>query len=97
MTEEEGKTLRVLEARVIQIALSYKAMKAKCEELAETVDNKNAAIETLRSQINSLQTDYANLKTAKALTLCDSDAKNAKDTIAKLVREVNKCIALLNV
>lgn len=96
MTEEEGKTLNILEARVIQIALSYKAMKAKCEELARKVEEKNAAIETLQAQISALQADCANLKTAKALSLSDTDAKSAKDTIAKLVREVNKCLALLN-
>ena len=96
MTEEEGKTLKILEARVIQIALSYKDLKAKCEELTQTLKAKDATINTLHQQINTLQTDYNNLRIAKTLTLTNNDTKDARETITHLVREVNKCIALLN-
>ena len=44
-----------------------------------------------------LQSDYANLKIAKMLDICSNDIENAKSRLSKLVREVDKCIALLNV
>ena len=49
------------------------------------------------SQLNSeLQKQYDNLKLAKIISVSDSDLDNAKKRLAKLVRDVDKCIALLN-
>ncbi len=39
---------------------------------------------------------YTNLKTATAISLNGSDVKETKLRLSKLVREVDKCIALLN-
>ena len=86
MTAEEDALLRTLEARVTQVTLEYKALK-----------DKDATIAALHSQIDRLQTDYANLKTAKMIDISSEDMKNAKSRLSKLVREVDKCIALLNV
>ena len=43
-----------------------------------------------------LEVSYTNLKTATAITLNGSDVKETKLRLSKLVREVDKCIALLN-
>ena len=61
------------------------------------MEEKNATIAALHSQVDRLQTDYANLKTAKMIDISREDMKNAKSRLSKLVREVDKCIALLNV
>ncbi len=97
MTAEEGALLRTLEARVTQVALEYKALKDRHAALSRTMEEKDATIAALRSQIDRLQTDYANLKTAKMIDISSEDMKNAKSRLSKLVREVDKCIALLNV
>ena len=39
---------------------------------------------------------YNDLKTATAISLDGSDVKETKQRLTKLVREVDKCIALLN-
>ena len=65
--------------------------------LSRTMEEKDATIAALHSQIDRLQTDYANLKTAKMIDISSEDMKNAKSRLSKLVREVDKCIALLNV
>ena len=90
MTAEEDALLRTLEARVTQVTLEYKALKDRYAALSRT-------IAALHSQIDRLQTDYANLKTAKMIDISSEDMKNAKSRLSKLVREVDKCIALLNV
>ena len=61
------------------------------------MEEKDATIAAQHSQIDRLQTDYANLKTAKMIDISSEDMKNAKSRLSKLVREVDKCIALLNV
>ena len=97
MTAEEDALLRTLEARVTLVTLEYKALKDRYAALSRTMEEKDATIAALHSQIDRLQTDYANLKTAKMIDISSEDMKNAKSRLSKLVREVDKCIALLNV
>ena len=97
MTAEEDALLRTLEARVTQGTLEYKALKDRYAAWSRTMEEKDATITALHSQIDRLQTDYANLKTAKMIDISSEDMKNAKSRLSKLVREVDKCIALLNV
>ena len=97
MTAEEDALLRTLEARVTQVTLEYTALKDRYAALSRTMEEKDATIAALHSQIDRLQTDYANLKTAKMIDISSEDMKNAKSRLSKLVREVDKCIALLNV
>ncbi len=97
MNAEEGTLLRTLEGRVNQLALEYKALKDRYAEQSRVLEEKEQTIGTLRSQVSRLQTDYANLKTAKMLDISSGEMKNAKARVSRLVREVDKCIALLNV
>ena len=97
MTAEEDALLRTLEARVTQVTLEYKALKDRYAALSRTMEEKDTTIAALHSQIDRLQTNYANLKTAKMIDISREDMKNAKSRLSKLVREVDKCIALLNV
>lgn len=97
MTAEENALLRTLEARVTQLALEYKALKGRYNALARTVEEKENAIRSLNEQMGRLQSDYANLKIAKMLDISSNDIENAKSRLSKLVREVDKCIALLDV
>ena len=52
--------------------------------------------EKIQAQYDELEVSYTNLKTATAITLNGSDVKETKLRLSKLVREVDKCIALLN-
>ena len=70
---------------------------AEAPKAKEPTPKKEQTIGTLRSQVSRLQTDYANLKTAKMLDISSGEMKNAKARVSRLVREVDKCIALLNV
>ncbi|MDO5665507.1 MAG: hypothetical protein Q4G63_09660 [Bacteroidia bacterium] len=47
-------------------------------------------------QLNQLKTKYDSLKTARTITAASVDVKLAKNKLSKLVREVDKCINLLN-
>lgn len=97
MTAEEEALLRTLEARVTQVTLDHKALKDRYAALSRAMEEKKAIIDALHSQIDRLQADYANLKTAKMIDISSEDMRNAKSRLSKLVREVDKCIALLNV
>ena len=65
--------------------------------LAEQLQKTEAELTELRVEQEELKAAYESLKIAKMIEISDTDMKNAKSRLSKLVREVNKCIALLNV
>ncbi len=97
MTAEEEALLRELEGRVAQLALDYKDLKGRLADMGRTLREKENTIGTLRARISQLQADYADLKTARIIDISDGELKDTKARLSKLVREVDKCIALLNV
>lgn len=97
MTEDEKKKLNHIEAHVRQLIEKYHALQKENEDLVALVDEKEQAIKELEQQNKGLQQRYDNLKLARMLEISDDDMKNAKQRLSKLVREVDKCIALLKV
>lgn len=97
MTKEEEILLRKFETRVRQMILQYKELEAENHELYELVDQKEKELEQAKAETEAVRRDYANLKLAKMIEIGDNDLKNAKTRLSKLVRDVDKCIALLNV
>lgn len=96
MTEEDKKLLSTFEARLRHLLYEYQQLKQKNEELKEVIRKKDEMIEEIQGNYKSLDTKYANLKLAKIISINDSEAKDTKQRLSKLVREVDKCIALLN-
>lgn len=97
MTKEEEITLRRFETRVRQLILQYKALLAENEQLHSVVKEMERTMERKQKEYDSLKADFANLKLAKMLEINDSDVKDAKSRLSKLIKDVDKCIALLNV
>jgi predicted nuclease with TOPRIM domain len=97
MTAEEEKLMRILEARITQLILDFKDLESKNAMLAEQLQKTEAELTELRVEQEELKAAYESLKIAKMIEISDTDMKNAKSRLSKLVREVNKCIALLNV
>lgn len=97
MTAEEEKLMRILEARITQLILDFKDLESKNAMLAEQLQKTEAELTELRVDQEELKAAYESLKIAKMIEISDTDMKNAKSRLSKLVREVNKCIALLNV
>lgn len=95
MTSEEEKTIRLLETRTRQLILKFMQLKEDNEELLEELVRKDSELEEVKKQNKQLEANYANLKMAKMLEVGDKDITAAKQRVAKLVRDVDKCIALL--
>lgn len=97
MTKEEEITLRRFETRVRQLILQYKELRLGYMRLQAVLEEKERALEYARGEYGRLEADYANLKLAKMMEINDEDMKTAKSRLTKLIRDVDKCIALLNV
>ena len=94
MTQSE-KTLSTFETRVRQMLLRFQELKKENEELYQMVEKNEQDIKLLQEKLALTEKDYNALKMAKMMEITDGDLQGAKDRLAKLIREVNKCIAIL--
>ena len=94
--DAKEKTLTTFSTRVRQLILQFRELKAENNELYAMVDERDKKIKELESQVAQKQTEYESLKTAKMLEITDGDLDGAKKRVARLVREVHKCITLLS-
>lgn len=97
MTNDEKQTLHLFEMRVRQLLLNHKDLLRENAELRAMVEERDKAIEQQKEENNQLQQRYNDLKTAKMIDVSSAEAEGAQKRLAKLIREVDKCIALINV
>ncbi len=90
------KTINTFATRVRQMILSYTQVKTENQELYAMVDERDAKIKQLETELARMRQEYDTLKMAKMLEVTDGDLEGAKKRVAKLIRDVNKCITLLS-
>lgn len=90
------KTLTAFTTRVRQMILQYSDLKKENSELYAMVDERDAQIKDLQKKLEQVDREYQLLKMAKMLEVTDGDMESAQKRVAKLIRDVNKCITLLS-
>ena len=96
MTDLEKNLLMDFKVKVKQLIAKHEVLKQEKHQLHEKIGDLEETIDQLRQDKYSLEQKYENLKIAKMLAVSDDENKDAKNRIQKLVREIDKCIALLN-
>ena len=94
--EANEKTLTAFTTRVRQMILQYSDLKKENSELYAMVDERDAQIKDLQKKLEQADREYQLLKMAKMLEVTDGDMESAQKRVAKLIRDVNKCITLLS-
>ncbi len=95
MTANE-KTLATFETRLRQLILRFQDLKKENDELYVKLENGKQEIADIRAKLEQKQNDYDSLKMAKMIEITDGNLADAKDRLSKLIRDVNKCIAILS-
>lgn len=90
------KTINTFATRVRQMILKFEDIKHENAELYAMVDERDAKIKEMQEKLTQAKHDYDSLKIAKMMTISDSDMETTQKRIAKLIRDVNKCITLLS-
>lgn len=93
---QNEKVLADFQTRVRQLILRFQDIKKENGDLYAMVEEKEAEIESLKEQMAQKDHDYQSLKMAKMLEITSGDLEGAKDRVANLIRDVNKCIAVLS-
>ena len=95
MTANEN-ALTTFETRVRQLLLRFKDLKAENVTLTDMLHKSEEAVKEVQQKLAQQQQDYETLKMAKMIEITDGNLQGAKDRLSRLIRDVNKCIAILS-
>ena len=96
MTGVDGFVIENFESKLNRLMDAYTKLSAENAALREQLTQQSVELAEVREQYNELTASYANLKLAKIISVNDSEIGDTQRRLSKLVREVDKCIALLN-
>lgn len=96
MTEDHKRLLAVFEVRVRDLMALCDEQNHKINELKQMLSQKEAELQQALRRIDELNTKCDSVLTARIVSSDEGDVKSARMRLSKLVREVDKCIALLN-
>lgn len=96
MTDDGKQLLSTFETRLRHLLYLHEEQRRENAELRRQLEETERARKQLQAEHEELARRYNDLKTATTISLDGNDVKETKSRLTKLVREVDKCIALLN-
>jgi phage shock protein A len=96
MTERETLLLREFKEKLDKLIGFHTKMKSENRLLIEEQERLKDQVNLLTLKNEELTKKIEDLKFAKSMLGADSESHEAKIKINRLVREIDKCIALLN-
>jgi hypothetical protein len=97
MNPKHNEIFSQLRQRIKAIISLYEEQKNKSEGLRNRNKELSEQVEFLENKLKILDKKYENLKMAKVLSsVPDDDIHDTKLQVNRIVREIDKCIALLN-
>ena len=88
--------IATFQTRVRDLLRRFQELKKENADLYELVEKNEQDIKELQAKLTQADHDYQSLKMAKMLEITDGDLEDAKARVAKMIRDVNKCIAILS-
>lgn len=96
MANNRENLLAAFEVRISDLIAFCEKLKEENRRLQEALSRKETEAAGLIKTIAELNARYDNLLTARVVAGGEDDLLNARQRLSELVREVDKCIALLN-
>ena len=85
-----------LKKKIERVIIAHKRIKDDNKILSDENHNLMLSVESKEKEINKLQNKYNRLKLAKGIEVMEGEKGDTLKQINSIVREINKCIALLN-
>lgn len=96
MAGEDKRLFESFDEKLMRFIFLYKELKQENASLKQSLSEKEGEIVRLKDSLKELESQYANLRTVRMLSVNEQGLNDTRQRINKLVREVDKCIALLN-
>jgi cytochrome c-type biogenesis protein CcmH/NrfG len=96
MSASHSDTFEQLQQRIRQVVELYQQEKTENEQLKKKRIELEERLKLDNNRLDDLEEKYNKLKISKALIASSDDVHDAKLKVNRMVREIDKCIALLN-
>jgi predicted nuclease with TOPRIM domain len=96
VSEAHSDTFEQLQSRIRQLIGMYEELRTQNEQLGREKTELNEQSRLTEEKLKNLEEKYNKLKISKALIASSEDVHDAKLKVNRMVREIDKCIALLN-
>ena len=96
MEVEQKDIVVTLKDKIKKLLSLYNDLKTENAKLKSKAEENKAIIKNKEAELIFLKNKYNKLKLAKSLLASTGDSHDAKIKINSIVREIDKCIALLN-
>ena len=92
----QDQIIVMLQSRVAEVAAAVDELRAENDHIMKLNEELMILVSQKQSEIEEMQASFEQLKLAKTLAGSQEDIKNAKTRVDEIMREIDKCIALLN-
>jgi predicted nucleic acid-binding Zn-ribbon protein len=96
MSGQGYEELIILNRKIDEFISRYKNLKSELEEVKKGNEDLKAELQEREEKIRELEIKYERVKLSGALLGEGENAPEAKKKISDLVREIERCVALLN-
>lgn len=96
MSKKDPVSVNIVESQVIELLERYKKLKEENVQLKRDLETALTNLDDAKLEIIKLQTNYNRLKLAKAYGWDEKSKREANLRISQLVRDIDKCLGLLN-
>lgn len=96
MSKKDPVSVNIIESQVIELLERYKKLKEENVQLKQDLETALTNLDDAKLEIIKLQTNYSRLKLAKAYGWDEKSKREANLRISQLVRDIDKCLGLLN-
>jgi len=96
MNASQVQIIDELNSKLLRILSKLESERVEKQSLKNNNIELQKKVEIQQTHISELEIKYTNLKIAKSLLAENEDSHDAKIRVNRIVREIDKCIALLN-
>jgi len=96
MTDPNNELIVELKDKINRLVQQYQGLKSEVQLLENEKDKLTSQLEEASNEYKNLEQRFNNLKLTKDLVAGSTEAGDTKKRIGQIVREIDKCIALLN-
>ena len=96
MKNRYEELIRAFEIKLRKLISEYKSLQEQNSFLKEDLDRKQTDLMHAHKEVLELRKNYDHLRIARNLCISEVDRDESRKQITKMVREIDKCLALLD-
>jgi hypothetical protein len=96
MKNRYEELIHAFEIKLRKLISEYKSLQIQNAQLKADLDRKQTDLMLAHQEVLELRKNYDHLKIARNLGVSETERTESKLKITKMVREIDKCLALLD-